>query len=202
MGWTMATKVMVSFPDEFLAEVDRVARQEHRSRSELVREALRLYIRLGQGQQVPGASVQVRQAVKAQDLLSRPAPSSGQGTVAGNRQMPEAEGGAARTLADQDQQAVREFQRRLAEIASIRNLRVFGSRARGDAAPGSDLDLFIELEEVTPEIRERISELAWEVGFELDRVISTVVASRGDLEEGAMGANPLLLNVEREGVAP
>jgi metal-responsive CopG/Arc/MetJ family transcriptional regulator len=45
----MAAKVMVSFPEEFLAQVDRVAREEHRSRSELVREALRLYIGLRGG---------------------------------------------------------------------------------------------------------------------------------------------------------
>lgn len=45
----MTTKVMVSFPDEFLAEVDRVATEEHRSRSELLREAMRLYIRVRQG---------------------------------------------------------------------------------------------------------------------------------------------------------
>jgi predicted nucleotidyltransferase len=185
----MATKVMISFPDEFLAEVDRVAREEHRSRSELVREALRLYIGLGRGQQVPGASRQARQAVIVQDSLAKIAPGTGQDSP-------------ARTLADQDRQVVREFQRRLAEYVPVRALLVFGSRARGDAAPGSDLDLFIELEEATPGIRERISELAWEVGFELDRMISTVVVTRDDLEQGAMGANPLLLNVEREGVAP
>jgi hypothetical protein len=40
------------------------------------------------------------------------------------------------------------------------------------------------------------------VGFELDRVISMVVASRDDLEQGAMGANPFLSNVEREGEEP
>ncbi len=32
---------MVSFPDEFLKKVDRKARAQHRSRSELIREALR-----------------------------------------------------------------------------------------------------------------------------------------------------------------
>jgi Arc/MetJ-type ribon-helix-helix transcriptional regulator len=37
-------KVMISLPDEFLARVDQVAREEHRSRSELVREALRRWL--------------------------------------------------------------------------------------------------------------------------------------------------------------
>jgi predicted nucleotidyltransferase len=105
-------------------------------------------------------------------------------------------------LAETDRQIVREFQRRLAAVVPVVDLRVFGSRARGDAAPDSDLDVFIELEESTPDLRRRISEIAWEVGFEMDRVISTVVTTRAELEEGAMGANPLVLNVEREGVRP
>jgi predicted nucleotidyltransferase len=101
-----------------------------------------------------------------------------------------------------DRQIVREFQRRLAEIVPVLDLRVFGSRARGEAAPDSDLDVFIELEVCTPELRQRISEIAWEVGFEMERVISTVVTTRAELEHGAMGASPLVLNVEREGVRP
>jgi predicted nucleotidyltransferase len=105
-------------------------------------------------------------------------------------------------LTETDRQIVREFQRRLMAIVPVLDLRVFGSRARGDATPDSDLDVFIELEESTPDLRRRISEIAWEVGFEMDRVISTVVTTRADLEQGAMGANPLVLNVEREGVRP
>ena len=84
----------------------------------------------------------------------------------------------------------------------VLDLRVFGSRARGDTAPDSDLDVFIELEACTPELRQRISEIAWEAGFEMSRVISTVVTTRLELENGAMGANPLALNVEREGIRP
>lgn len=40
----MAIKILVSLPQEFLEDIDRVAQEEHRSRSELIREALRAYL--------------------------------------------------------------------------------------------------------------------------------------------------------------
>jgi hypothetical protein len=71
-----------------------------------------------------------------------------------------------------------------------------------NVALDSDLDVFIELEKSTPDLRLRISEIAWEVGSEMDRVTSTVVTPRAELEQGAMVANPLALNVERKGIRP
>ena len=38
-------RILVSMPDEFLSKVDQVAGDEQRTRSELVREALRTYIK-------------------------------------------------------------------------------------------------------------------------------------------------------------
>lgn len=38
-------KVLISMPDEFLERIDNVASSEQRTRSELIREALRNYIR-------------------------------------------------------------------------------------------------------------------------------------------------------------
>lgn len=37
-------KVLVNFQDEFLQEIDKVAEQEHRTRSSLIREAVRRYL--------------------------------------------------------------------------------------------------------------------------------------------------------------
>ena len=54
-------KVMVSLPEDLLAEVDRVAKEEDRNRSELLREAVRLYLEVRR----------VRKAVAIQDALAR-----------------------------------------------------------------------------------------------------------------------------------
>lgn len=37
-------RVLISMPEEFLDKIDKVADEEQRSRSELIREALRTYI--------------------------------------------------------------------------------------------------------------------------------------------------------------
>lgn len=103
-------------------------------------------------------------------------------------------------LTDMDRRVAQDFRRRITSIVPVLDMCVFGSRARGDATPESDLDLFVEVEHLTPELREQIFELAWEVGFEEDRVISTIVTTSEQLAHGAIGANPLIRQIEREGI--
>ena len=38
------SKVLVNFQDDFLQEIDKIAQLEHRTRSSLIREALRRYL--------------------------------------------------------------------------------------------------------------------------------------------------------------
>ncbi len=86
----MAKKVMLSFPSEFLKEVDRIAQQEQRSRSELVREALRVYIALRQEHGYLGVNPLVRKALAVQDNLARLSPGTGEDSTVDVRKWREA----------------------------------------------------------------------------------------------------------------
>ena len=99
-----------------------------------------------------------------------------------------------------DRKIARQFRRRLEKITPIWRLVVYGSRARGDSEAESDLDLFIVLPEVSSDLRSRIYDLAWEVGFENGIVISTFIASIQALSNSPLAANPLLRVIETEGI--
>ncbi|MFN8486393.1 MAG: ribbon-helix-helix domain-containing protein [Caldilineaceae bacterium] len=43
------SRVMITVPNELLSEIDQVAQIEHRSRSELIREAMRQYLKQSGG---------------------------------------------------------------------------------------------------------------------------------------------------------
>jgi len=77
----------------------------------------------------------------------------------------------------------------------------FGSRARGDAEEGSDLDVCIVLPSVNRKMRETIREVAWEVGFDNNFVVTTVILNEEQFENGPMSESTLVENILHEGVA-
>ena len=77
---------------------------------------------------------------------------------------------------------------------------LFGSRARGDAEPESDMDVLVLLEgEDIAEARRYVSECAWEAGFEQDIVVVPVVYRKCDWENGPERYSLLATAVARDG---
>ena len=95
-----------------------------------------------------------------------------------------------------------EMQQELKDIYGERIVRImlFGSHARGDASPGSDIDALIVLKGAVKPGAEiaRTGGITSELSLKYDVVISCtfVSAERYETEQ-----SPLLINVRREGVA-
>jgi len=81
------------------------------------------------------------------------------------------------------------------------SVKAFGSCARGTATEESDLDICVVLHRMQPEDRLVISDIAWEIGFNNDFLLSTVVFSEEEFESGPVSAGPLLDSIRNEGVA-
>jgi CopG family transcriptional regulator/antitoxin EndoAI len=63
-------KIMVSIPDEMLSELDQTAKADHRSRSEFIREAVRLFLEIRKSRSTPNQDLRVRKAIAVQDALA------------------------------------------------------------------------------------------------------------------------------------
>jgi len=70
-------RFVVTVPEDFLEEVDARAKAEHRSRSELVREALRGYLRSGGRKGDISGRPEVKRAIQLQDDMRRRLEGSG-----------------------------------------------------------------------------------------------------------------------------
>ena len=103
---------------------------------------------------------------------------------------------------DKDRRVALELKQRLSRFAKLVDFRVFGSRAKGDADPYSDMDVFIEVEGLDRGLKERILDAAWEVGFENFMVISPLVFTRNELENTALRSSPIVEAIARDGVSP
>jgi len=103
-------------------------------------------------------------------------------------------------LTENDARVARELKKRLSEVVQLVDFKVFGSRARGNADEYSDMDVFLEVETLDKSLKERISDIAWEVGFENYIIISTLIFTRDEIENSPLRASPIVHNIAEEGV--
>jgi uncharacterized protein len=80
----------------------------------------------------------------------------------------------------------------------VEEIRLFGSRARGDARQDSDYDILVILDRRTPEIRSEVLKIAVRLMDRYDVLVATVLRSAEEWRNSQ--GYPLALNIARESV--
>ena len=104
-------------------------------------------------------------------------------------------------IRNDDLQTGKEFKDLLQKQVSVSEVLIYGSRARGDADPDSDLDILVVIYDEETGSREKVYDAAWETGLKRKVVISTIVVTRREITQTALRSSPLIQSVRREGIA-
>ncbi len=107
-------------------------------------------------------------------------------------------------MGELDKALIEELKRRLPPdvLLHIRRMILYGSRARGDAAEDSDLDLVALVDENSPELEQKLDEIAYSVMWDNDfkPIISLKVFAEERFRTAAAKGFSYYRNVDREGI--
>jgi len=83
----------------------------------------------------------------------------------------------------------------------VKRVIVYGSRARGDNDPDSDLDVLVEVAEADSAVRRAVLDCAWEAGYDDCVVVAPTLFTTEEIERGPESESVFVQSVLREGVA-
>jgi predicted nucleotidyltransferase len=107
----------------------------------------------------------------------------------------------ARTgLTSEERTAIDELRRTLTADFPLVHLRLIGSKARGDSAPGSDLDLLIVLKDCDWQMEKRIYDLCFDISVAHDVLLSPVIYTQSEYASRRNRVTPFYRITEAEGI--
>ena len=96
---------------------------------------------------------------------------------------------------------IQQLKQLLLERVGPHRLILFGSRARGDAHPQSDMDVAVILKgDASATARELVSDCAWEAGWERGIVVVPMVFTEDEWEHGSERESIFVQAIRAEGV--
>jgi len=104
-------------------------------------------------------------------------------------------------MMEEQRKILRKFAEQLRRIYPKSRIWAFGSYLHNTETAESDFDVCVVLPQLSPEDRFAVSDIAWEVGFEHDIHLSTIVFSEKEFEQGPVSVSPLIDSILREGEA-
>lgn len=103
-------------------------------------------------------------------------------------------------LSKNEQDALLELKKHLLDKYILVEIKLFGSKARGDADRESDIDVLIVLKEANSTVEDEIFDICFEIDLKYDVVLSAVIYSEAEFNGKLNRATPFYKSVEREGI--
>ena len=95
-------------------------------------------------------------------------------------------------------QIVSELKDRISGKYRIREMRIFGSSARGDRKEDSDIDVLVHLFHVNRQIEEDLFDMAYDLELKHDCLIDLIIIDDRNLS-GVQGTAPIYEKIRTEG---
>ena len=103
-------------------------------------------------------------------------------------------------LAENEERALKKLRQELLAKIPIIDIRLYGSKARGEGRPDSDLDVMIEIPAYDRKMIATIGDIIYRINLEHDVFISALVFGKDELEEGPMSEAPIHKVIQSEGI--
>jgi predicted nucleotidyltransferase len=104
------------------------------------------------------------------------------------------------SISKNEKKALNELQSKLANKYSLVDFKLYGSKASGTDVPGSDLDVMIELEDLSPAIESEIDDLIFDINLQYDCFITALFFSRPEIDTGSLSESPVYKKILQEGI--
>ena len=101
----------------------------------------------------------------------------------------------------EEKKALRKLKEMVSRKYKLLEFILYGSKVTGNDTEESDIDLMIELEEETIDVRWNIYKMVAQVNIDFGCVISPILFSRGELEKGPMKESPIYRRVQEKGIS-
>ena len=103
-------------------------------------------------------------------------------------------------ITQNEKKALNELQTKLAGKYGLVDFKLYGSKAIGTDVSGSDLDVMIVLEDLSPAIESEIDDLVFDINLKHDCFIAALFFSRVELDTGSLSESPIYKKILQEGI--
>jgi|SRR6056297_624099 len=104
-------------------------------------------------------------------------------------------------MREKDRLILLQLKNKLQKEVNLNEIRVFGSRADNSFREDSDIDVYVQVDTITSEVKEIIRDICWQVSYENRVVITPLIFSRDEVENSPLKSSPIIKNIYADGIA-